>query len=702
MSITAAQASAIPARPFSVRAAIKAALLWVLFSWIPQPWCAVLARSTKPARTWLWATRLRRTTIRTLLGWHGAGMVMILAALPANADTSAGVPTNVIFDWMDVKDSHGISVWKYFMSIDEGSSRHPAYIAYSIIINIEYEIYRAVTGSAIWFIGWALSFDWLPKLVFPVRTLGAALTSITDQFNLTTLFLTVTAAVVAMWIIRGRWSTGIYELLISCAIAALAVGVLSDPVERIAGTDGVIMQARDAGLQLAAGIANEGDTTARPEELLSDVKMSMADTFIRQPTQLMNFGRVLDGAPDGARCIEAWDKGHEDVPGNTRDTLKDNIKGCGGEGAKQMKDFADHPGPAQVFAGLVLIPGGAVVLLFGGLLAGALIMAACSALGSALKAIPGLVVGILPGAGRGSLWKTAATLVMMLTIMIFAIVFVVGYMIVVRTFFESSSDNLIQKFVFVDIVLIAGIVMFRRGINRLKKMSDTLASKLAQRPGAAPTVISKSTPSASPLQTMAHAGQVGRQVYRGAKTLAHSTGTATKLGATAVKGTAAATGTAATFGVAAAVLAARGAVNQIKKRRNPEPVHDSESAGSPDRAQAAGPDLKKKAQDQAARATGAVIATTGSNSAAPTSSRPRPSEVSKPGIKRPVSSAPIPLRPAGSQHVRASAGTAAVSPGGEKFREFRTSNGSPILLPEKPTRTPAAPSEVIRPERIVR
>ena len=552
---------------FSVRAGVKAALLWVLWSWVPQPVCSALDRRTKGLRVWLWAKKIRRAVVRTVVGWHLIGTVAVIAALPAHAEDGSRSPENRYFNFMPVKDSHGISVWRYYLSIDEGSARHPTYMAYSIIIQIQFEIYRAISGAAIWFITWSMSFDWLPKIVAPVRTLGDAVTSITGQFNLTTTFLTVTAGVVAIWIIRGRWSTGIYELMISCAIAALAVGVLSNPIERIAGEDGLIMQGRDAGLQIAAGLANDGDMNSSPDEMINDIGAGLADSFIRQPTQLLNFGTVIDSDPSaGADCIEAWDSAHEDKKGNDKDTLKDNIADCDGSGAKDMKDYADNPGPSQVIGGLILVPGSSIIMLFAFLFAGAMLMAAAAALGSAVKAIPALVFGILPGAGRGSLLKTASTVIMSILIMVFAVVFVAAYLLVVRSFFNTESGGLMEKFVFVDIVLLVGLVMFRRGIKRLRKLSDTLAQKMATRPGAAPTAISKSTPVASPMQNAAAAAQVGRQVYQGGKTLAKHGAKAARHGATAAKATGsaaqaagAATGTAATGGVAAAYFVGKAA-----------------------------------------------------------------------------------------------------------------------------------------------
>ena len=85
------------------------------------------------------------------------------------------------------------------------------------------------------------------------------------------------------------------------------------------------MQGRDAGLQIASGLANDGDMNSSPDEMINDIGAGLADSFIRQPTQLLNFGTVIDTDPSaGADCIEAWDSAHEDKKGNDKDTLKDN------------------------------------------------------------------------------------------------------------------------------------------------------------------------------------------------------------------------------------------------------------------------------------------------------------------------------------------------------------------------------------------
>ena len=688
-------------RSGSIGGGVRMVLELVLWSWIPRSWCAVLVRFLGPVFRWVVASRIRRAVVTGVAVWHMIGLLAIAMASPAHADPGETLPSNSTFSWMEVRDSHGILVWDYFMSIDEGSVGHPMYTVFSTFIMLEYEVYRGVTGFAIWFVTYALRFEWLELLTAPFRSIGDAMQTVTDQFQLTGLLLTAAAGIGAWWVIRGRWSTGVYELLMAAAIAAAAVGILSNPVERVAGQDGLIMQARDAGVQLAAGLANEGDTTASSDELIDQISEQMADTFIRQPTQLLNFGRVIDGSPDGERCTQAWDAGHEKADGNTRDTLKDNIKGCGGEGAKQMKDFADHPGPGQVGSGIAMLLAGVILLGFATVLAFTLILAVLTALASAVKGIVVTVIGILPGAGRGALWKTLAAVLMSMVIVIFAVVFLVGYMIVIGQLFRGDGDSpLMMKFILTDIVLIAGIILYRRAVKGLRKASDALARKLGSRPGAAPTAISTKTPT-SPLAQAAYAGQVARQAYQGgkglAKTATHATARTAKASKALVDGTAAAS-SAATLGTAAVVYSAgRIATAGVKKvvgRRTDAKAAEAASA-STTKASETHPRLRKPMNIDLPPSP-SVGGSGHSHTPVPSSVGDRSTgrshgdkATSAPGIKRPVATAPA-LSTPGSRNVRVSRATV-TGPGGGRFREYSTDEGSPLLLPDRSTRASSTP-----------
>ncbi len=710
-----------PAEPeyFSVRAAISRALLWLITSWIPQSWWRQICRWSQPLGTWLWSSWWRRFVVRIIAGWHLAGSLLLILAVPAWADPASGGALSPYFSWMNLKDSHGIDAWKFELSIDKGNASPGGAwrTIWAYIITGEYELFRFLMASSIWFITWVLSFEWLNLILTPIRTISESITSITAQFALTPLMLTIAGFTAAIWMVRGKFSTGIYDVLVSCVIAAAAVGILSNPVERMVGNDGLIMQARDAGLSIAAGLANHGDTTGTPKAQIDSIQTKLVDTFIRQPTQLINFGQVLDAPQNNGKCVKDFDDAYLQkmkepslgekavdavgdalkaqtgavgelasklVPDGAKpeDAVKNAIRDCEGGDGGPMKDYADNPGPGQAMGLAFLILAGVVVMAFAVMLAGRLILAACVAIGNAVKSIPGIILAIAPGM-RGQFWRTIANVTMALLQMVFAIVFLVGYVLVVQSLFAADEANLIRTVFFVDIFLVVGIVLFRRGVKALKHMSDNLAGALSKRPNAAPTTLSKSSPPSA--QDVANMVYTGRQLYRGGKTVAKGASALAKgsggVAAMTGKVAAHAAGSTATAGVLTAVAAVRTVAIKAKSAKD-----KLDSIADPDSYPEGKGSAKESAANNSARAAREAAVQRLSRAAL----------ADKAGIKHPVGIAPAARSNAARSTLRAGSQTTK-SPDGQPFREYLTTSGAPVMLPSGPARrqrnvTPAATS----------
>ncbi|AZI65845.1 hypothetical protein RQN9TF_31540 (plasmid) [Rhodococcus qingshengii] len=711
---------------FSVRAAVTHSLRWLLHSasriaqaWIPESWLVVIMYVSKPISRWLWSRWWSRLLIRVAAGWHALGALLVIFATPAAADPSGGGGASPFFAWMALKDTHGIDAWSYFLSIDKGNASMGGgwRMIWAYIITLEYEVFRFMMATAIWFITYALSFDWIEMILTPVRTIADSVTSITDQFALTPLMLTIAGFSVAVWFVRGRFSTGIYELLMSCVIAAAAAGFLANPLDRVVGNEGLVFAARDAGLEVASGLANGGNTSGNADQQIDTIKSTLVDTFLRQPTQLINFGVVLDAPDNNGKCVKEFDEAYAatpDGPGvmdkvqekvgdilpgagaaldllnpddKPEDRIKDAIAACDGDDGP-MKQYADNPGPGQAMGLLFLIFAGTLLMLFAIYLAGRLVLAAGVSIGNAIKSIPGIVVAIAPSM-RGQFWRTIANVAMSLLQMMFSIVFLVGYVLVVQDLFASDESNLIRTVFFVDIFLIVALLLFRRAIKGLQRMSDSLASILAKRPDAAPTSITRSTPTSG--RDIALMAAQGRQIYRGGKAAVQGAGKIAKKATTSTKAVGSvagtATSTAVTGGVAAAVWAGTKAVSGAKKAKksidnlsDPATMARSQSSGS------------RSSTSSPSRGTGADSA------AAAVRSRLSKSAVAdKPGIKKSIATAPSGLAPERGQ-VRSSA-SKTVAPDGRAFREFTTDSGAPLLLPTTPTRAPKAPKPTAAPAR---
>jgi hypothetical protein len=425
--------------------------------------------------TWhRWARRIAVpvTTVPVLL--------FVWIATAYGDDGSKLSQTPGALSWTNPKDSRGIGVWNYEMSLDRGGITSPGKVIWSSYVDLYWTIYRSIVVVAIWLIDWVLSFSWLTALATPALALSRSLTSVVERFGLPPTLLTIAAAISVLWMAKGKWALGILELFTSLLVASLAIGVLANPVERVAGDHGLIVQSRDLGLQVANRLAHDGHTSGDATQLRKDNSALLVDTFVRMPAEVLNFGTVLDGG----KCEKAYTKAVKGGPYGNQSTIRDAVGNCD----SSLGAVAADPGPGQAVSSLVITPSALFILLFAIILAGAVFLAALYALFHSLKAIITLVTGLLPGVARGALWQTIADLTMSLVTLVFSIVFLTGYLLLIQGVFASTKpgSGVMATFFFVDVLLLAGIIVFWRARRSLRRAADGIAKALASRPGPPP------------------------------------------------------------------------------------------------------------------------------------------------------------------------------------------------------------------------
>jgi hypothetical protein len=376
--------------------------------------------------------------------------------------------------WIRVEDSHGVSIWQYEMSLDRGGVTDPGKFIWSFFLDLCWQLYRGYIAIACWLVDWTLSFDWVGWVADPVMGLGDGLQRMVDRFGLTTTLLTITACVAVLWMARGRWVLGLFELFMALIITSLAVGVLANPVRLVAGDGGLLMDSRDAGLSVAAGLNNQGDTSGSPAHLHTEVTGMIADTFLRQPQQMVNFGKVLDGT----RCETVYQDTVEDGPYGDDPDLRDAVGGCD----ETAGETAENPNGSMFMSLAVLLPAGVIAIGFSVLLCGVVLVAGVYALYQSLKMIVALVMAMLPGGARGSLWMTFAELVISMVTIIFSVVFLTAYLLLIQSVF-GAGENSMKTFFVVDLMLLVGMVVFWKGRQRIKAATERLAQAMAKRPG---------------------------------------------------------------------------------------------------------------------------------------------------------------------------------------------------------------------------
>ena len=384
--------------------------------------------------------------------------------------------TPVGLAWIELTDTRGISLWNFEMSLDRGSPITPMKSFWAVIVDQCWGIYRSFCALALWFIDWVTSLTWMDFFAAPLLTIGDAMQSVLSGLGLVPTFMTLSVLMAGIWMIRGRTSTAVYEVAIACVVAALAAGVFAHPVRMVAGPDGLIVNAAQIGQGFAAELATGGAEGKTAEQLRRDQTGKLVDVFIRQPTQMMNFGRVLDGT----KCESAYNDVVKDGPYGNDSDIRDKVADCD----KGLGEYAANPSASMAIGAFMFMPAAFVVLLFGGALGGAVIAAGVGAMYQSMKAIVTLITGLLPGGGRGSLMLTVAEVINSMLVIVFASVFMSVFLLVIESLFTNEAGSSVpQMFIFIDIALVLGLIVFVGQHKQIKALRYRMAEWMARRPG---------------------------------------------------------------------------------------------------------------------------------------------------------------------------------------------------------------------------
>ena len=546
----------------------------------------------------------------------------MLSASRAVADSDVSRPAAAL-SWMELHDSRGISIWDYDLSLDRGGITSPLKLIWSVFADIGWHVYSWLVGSAMWLIDFTLSFGWLEPFERPAEAVSDSLADVISRFGALPVLLTLAAAVAAVLMMAGRFATGLYEFFAAATVAALAIGVLASPIDYVTGGDSWLIQARDLGLEVGGSLSAEPGrhASAEPEEIRVDLSEQLADIFIRAPHQLVNYNAVIDGT----KCEDAYDAGlrmaHAEwkstrVDGMPAHQLVDSTTGKPIELPPGMSlgdaygisddavasqaqfnevpeqrsiveecdpalgDAAANPSFTQVINTLALGVGGIFLVILALALCLGVWASAIYTLVLAIKALWNLVAGILPGGQRLGLTRTISEVVIALIVVLAAVVFLMAYLQVVTAVFNSADGPPMKRFALLDLLLIAGLIVWLRMRKALKRAAATLAQKLAARPKSKPTKVGSAFGAGNRWQQARHVGSRTRQavgsVRQGAAVGGRGIATAGQVG-----GKAAGAGAFAAFaGVWGGVKGVRWSKGKVAPRMQPVMADESAAANA--------------------------------------------------------------------------------------------------------------------------
>ncbi|MBI2699701.1 hypothetical protein EUA05_22525 [Mycobacterium paragordonae] len=429
------------------------------------------ARSWTPAVALRWMGRHRRFTVLVVLGL----LLVVVCAAQAGADPGTGADTgggDALISWMGIKDSDGVPVAKYTLTLNQGGWDDPPAKMFALVDSVAYEVYLCVTATALWLIKMVLGFSWLALFTGPFTKIGHGVDSAMQRFGLTATAVAVLAIIVVCTALAGRTAKAFSNIAMGMLMIGIAATVFANPLAELIGSDGLLAKGRDTGLQIAATVSDGAMADQGGKANVDDMVSKLADRFLRSPTQMINFGVVSDSI--SRKCKEAWSKGIKTGRG---DELKDDIEGCDAKKGKQMHDKS--MGNPAAFLVSLSVCGllAAILVAFACYFAWHVVRAAVQAMVYAALAPPAFAIGVIPGAPQTFAWKTLLDCAMAYAAMVIYTAAFGGYNAILDQVFKESN-NAIESLFMTALVLALGFAFFGPLRRILDRQRDTMAAKI--------------------------------------------------------------------------------------------------------------------------------------------------------------------------------------------------------------------------------
>ncbi|WP_306355976.1 MULTISPECIES: hypothetical protein [unclassified Nocardia] len=415
----------------------------------------------------------------------------VATAQPGTARPSAWVNSGL--GWMDIRDTSGVPLSEYHFATDHGSLLNPGGGMWALLITLEFAGYMVIVTTAIWLIGYVLSFRWLD--LFADALIGVA-DGVAAQLATPIVLLTaatVGAVVVAWLLVRGYRARATAQTVAMLAVAVLGPLFLAEPLAAVLSSDGLLVHGRDIGLSVAAGL--NGDGNPQPSGLVAAVQGDLADNFARRPVQVWNFGHVVD---ERYSCRAAWSAG---IRSGEMSEVADGLRDCGDTTAHAA---IENPGAAQLGTGLSLLVFGSSLLAFAAYLGLQIIRSALDAVYQGFMAIFGFAAGgFVYGPTQTFLVRNIVDIGMAAARMVVYTVFLGVYVLFLGNLFRLAGDQVLAVLTIGGVVEIVAIWQLRRLKRGLDRGAAWIANRVAlTAQGGAPAGAGSSDPVALGMGTV--------------------------------------------------------------------------------------------------------------------------------------------------------------------------------------------------------
>ncbi|MFI1461011.1 hypothetical protein [Nocardia carnea] len=446
----------------TVRASAAEHRLWNPLRWYPD----TLVRR---AKDWVRERPWRRRMLWALAIFFVLVVFPGIVGAVATAQVSSGVSQVDGLSWMNVRDSEGVPLASYTFATDRGDLLNPGNTILWTLLGVEFVGYISIVTTAIWIIGFTLSFAWLDMF-------ADALIGVADAFvgQVATPMVLITAVTigaffVGWFIVRGFPGKATMQVVTMFGVAVLGPIFLAEPLHDVLSSDGLLTVGRDVGISVAAGLT--GDGSPNPSTLVTGMQNDLADNFARKPVQVWNFGHVVDNYYS---CRSAWSSGvlsGDDA--NVRKAMED----CNNKAASTK---ADNPTMGQVGTGLILLVCATLLLLFAIYLALKVTKAALDTIYHGFMAILGFAAGgFVYGPTQTYLVRNVVDGFISAARMTAFTCFLGIYILFMSNLFDQAPGQVISVIVIACVVEIVAIAQIRRLSKSLDRGNSWVANRFA-------------------------------------------------------------------------------------------------------------------------------------------------------------------------------------------------------------------------------
>ncbi|MFH8627524.1 hypothetical protein ACH4A8_37515 [Streptomyces vietnamensis] len=246
----------------------------------------------------------------------------------------------------------------------------------------------------------------------------------------------------------------------------------------------------------ARQVCLRGEKPLNAADVSVPITRTLTDSLVVQPYMLLQYGRVLEKGdplykahttliatekqPDLSEC-----SGLTDVAQDLCESAADQVNTglieldkAGPEG-KAVVERMLTPDWDKVLGALLVLIAAIIIVLVVVTMALALIAAQFGCVIAAIGAVVVFPVAILPGPGRGLLWKWLGYLAGCMLVLVATAVFIPLFGIAAKAVFADSNSTLLERLLILDGLVLTALVMYKRIVRGSRAVGTRLAQRMS-------------------------------------------------------------------------------------------------------------------------------------------------------------------------------------------------------------------------------